>query len=493
MPDPNVLRVYKSTGEDANENPGQEYEYLEEHHQQGEVPINHYLPPQSSGQHSHDQRPSPPRQHQHPAEGSPPTPAQQLSSNNPGPSRIPGQQSPLSNPSRHYQFPKFPNETHPGRYDPRAPAQDTSQRQSSNQSDERRGRYASYGYPMVSMPAPYRGGTVAPVVEVDPAGRAYLSYPGYEYEGQISQGNTPGMVNQPNFGGRQPGPQPMYDMRDPSSSYYNTSLPAMAPPYYGSPVQYDPRMYGHDISPVRLYPGVPHRPPVPPLNSRQGIQQSQPRRGHRRQQSQPSTGASNPVKMKGVKDYPSLQGRLRLHPDSPGQKALPGWTGKVTTLAWEDEGTLCIMVEANGIEISRRCDNNMINGTKLLNYAGYTRGRRDGVLKHEQVRHVVKIGSMNLKGVWIPFERAMEMVQREDLLDSLYPLFVADLEAFLYHPLNLTRTLQVVRAAEVKNPVFRLWRESIPFRTDSSGENEENTSESGSGSSGVTQRDYYYN
>jgi len=44
--------------------------------------------------------------------------------------------------------------------------------------------------------------------------------------------------------------------------------------------------------------------------------------------------------------------------------------------------------------------NHMINGTKLLNVAGMTRGRRDGILKSEKVRHVVKIGPMHLKGVW---------------------------------------------------------------------------------------------
>jgi len=45
-------------------------------------------------------------------------------------------------------------------------------------------------------------------------------------------------------------------------------------------------------------------------------------------------------------------------------------------------------------------DNDFINGTKLLNVAGMTRGRRDGILKSEKTRHVVKIGPMHLKGVW---------------------------------------------------------------------------------------------
>lgn len=70
----------------------------------------------------------------------------------------------------------------------------------------------------------------------------------------------------------------------------------------------------------------------------------------------------------------------------------------------------------------------MINGTKLLNVAQMTRGRRDGILKLEKVRHVVKIGSMHLKGVWIPFERALSMAQRENIVDLLYPLFVRDIK-----------------------------------------------------------------
>jgi len=42
----------------------------------------------------------------------------------------------------------------------------------------------------------------------------------------------------------------------------------------------------------------------------------------------------------------------------------------------------------------------MINGTKLLNVAKMTRGRRDGILKAEKQKTVVKIGPMHLKGVW---------------------------------------------------------------------------------------------
>lgn len=45
-------------------------------------------------------------------------------------------------------------------------------------------------------------------------------------------------------------------------------------------------------------------------------------------------------------------------------------------------------------------DNSMINGTKLLNVCGMSRGKRDGILKNEKERIVVKVGAMHLKGVW---------------------------------------------------------------------------------------------
>lgn len=86
--------------------------------------------------------------------------------------------------------------------------------------------------------------------------------------------------------------------------------------------------------------------------------------------------------------------------DTTGQMAPHGMKPRVTATLWEDEGSLCFQVEANGVCVARREDNHMINGTKLLNVAGMTRGRRDGILKSEKTRHVVKIGPMHLKGVW---------------------------------------------------------------------------------------------
>ncbi|KAL4869995.1 hypothetical protein BDV12DRAFT_68347 [Aspergillus spectabilis] len=134
--------------------------------------------------------------------------------------------------------------------------------------------------------------------------------------------------------------------------------------------------------------------------------------------------------------------------DPAGQVAPPGAKPRVTATLWEDEGSLCYQVEAKGVCVARREDNHMINGTKLLNVAGMTRGRRDGILKSEKVRNVVKIGPMHLKGVWIPFERALEFANKEKITDLLYPLFVHNIGGLLYHPSNQTRTNMVVQESQ---------------------------------------------
>ncbi|KAI1859822.1 hypothetical protein JX265_010271 [Neoarthrinium moseri] len=134
--------------------------------------------------------------------------------------------------------------------------------------------------------------------------------------------------------------------------------------------------------------------------------------------------------------------------DTTGQVQPAGMKPRVTATLWEDEGSLCFQVEARGICVARREDNHMINGTKLLNVAGMTRGRRDGVLKSEKVKHVVKTGPMHLKGVWVPFEKALEFANKERITEMLYPLFVHNIGALLYHPTNQTRTNQVLAAVE---------------------------------------------
>ncbi|KAF1849519.1 apses-domain-containing protein [Cucurbitaria berberidis CBS 394.84] len=130
--------------------------------------------------------------------------------------------------------------------------------------------------------------------------------------------------------------------------------------------------------------------------------------------------------------------KLDLDFDNTGQIAPPGLAPRVHASLWEDEGTLCFEVESKSVRVARREDNHMINATKLLNVAGMNRGRRDGILRAERTRHVVKLGPTNLKGVWIPFERALEFANKERITEQLYPLFVYDIGALLYHPANRT-------------------------------------------------------
>ncbi|TAQ90684.1 hypothetical protein B7494_g1017 [Chlorociboria aeruginascens] len=148
--------------------------------------------------------------------------------------------------------------------------------------------------------------------------------------------------------------------------------------------------------------------------------------------------------------------------DTTGQIAPPGMKPRVTATLWEDEGSLCFQVEAKGVCVARREDNHMINGTKLLNVAGMTRGRRDGILKSEKMRHVVKIGPMHLKGVWIPFERALDFANKEKITELLYPLFVHNIGALLYHPTNQTRTNAVMAAAERRKQEQNQMRSTQP-------------------------------
>ncbi|PSS28386.1 hypothetical protein M430DRAFT_47391 [Amorphotheca resinae ATCC 22711] len=125
--------------------------------------------------------------------------------------------------------------------------------------------------------------------------------------------------------------------------------------------------------------------------------------------------------------------------DTTGQIAPPGMRPRLTTSIFEEEGGLCYQVDVNGICVARREDNHMINGTKLLNVAQMTRGRRDGILKAEKQKTVVKVGPMHLKGVWIPYDRALALANQEKITELLYPLFVHDIGALLYHPSNAAR------------------------------------------------------
>ncbi|CCE65916.1 hypothetical protein TPHA_0N01350 [Tetrapisispora phaffii CBS 4417] len=145
--------------------------------------------------------------------------------------------------------------------------------------------------------------------------------------------------------------------------------------------------------------------------------------------SSPDTGSASPI-VNSEEPTLSIASSLSSQTNSVKPEMLSTKPMVITT-NWKDENTICYQVEANGISVVRRADNDMINGTKLLNVTKMTRGRRDGILKAEKTRKVVKMGTLNLKGVWIPFDRAYCIARREKILDKLYPLFVKNIKAIL--------------------------------------------------------------
>lgn len=191
------------------------------------------------------------------------------------------------------------------------------------------------------------------------------------------------------------------------------------------------------------------------------LTQQQQQQQHQQQQGTSALSQPQPqhfVQMSGLatssNSTPLLLDTLNATTNSSvGQYQPPGIRPRVTTTMWEDEKTLCYQVDANNVSVVRRADNNMINGTKLLNVAQMTRGRRDGILKSEKVRHVVKIGSMHLKGVWIPFDRALAMAQREGIVDLLYPLFVRDIKRVILTGVTPSSSATASSAANASSSV----------------------------------------
>lgn len=258
--------------------------------------------------------------------------------------------------------------------------------------------------------------------------------------------HIPHVINAP------PTPQPQYYYQHPQpqypAAYYNgtagysqSTTPTPTDIQYAPYQQYQPQQ-------PQPQSQQPQQGYVNPYMSYQYVQQQQQQQQALYSQQQHYQNAYSHHQQQAVPMLPTIT-------DPTGQKPPPNFKPKITTTLWEDEGTLCFQVEARGICVARREDNNMINGTKLLNVSGMTRGRRDGILKGEKIRHVVKAGAMHLKGVWIPYDRALEFANKEKIIDLLYPLFVNDLKALLYHPANFARTAQVLNAAEKKKAEFQ--------------------------------------
>ncbi|KAI8646356.1 hypothetical protein BD408DRAFT_440046 [Parasitella parasitica] len=114
------------------------------------------------------------------------------------------------------------------------------------------------------------------------------------------------------------------------------------------------------------------------------------------------------------------------------QQQQPAQRPRITTSLWDDEETVCYQVDVRSICVARRQDNDMVNGTKLLNVTGMSRGKRDGILKNEKGRVVVKVGAMHLKGVWVTFARAKALAVQFNIVDQLHPLFADDPAPYFY-------------------------------------------------------------
>ncbi|POW18533.1 hypothetical protein PSHT_05708 [Puccinia striiformis] len=98
---------------------------------------------------------------------------------------------------------------------------------------------------------------------------------------------------------------------------------------------------------------------------------------------------------------------------------------------WDEENTYYYQVAHKGVTVGRLKGSGLVNGTKLLNLAGISRGKRDGILKNEKIRKVVKHGTMHLKGVWIAFDRAVFLAEQHEIADKIFPLLVVNLEHYV--------------------------------------------------------------
>lgn len=128
---------------------------------------------------------------------------------------------------------------------------------------------------------------------------------------------------------------------------------------------------------------------------------------------------------------------------------------KVFAKYWSTDGVFYYCMEINNISVCRRSIDSFVNGTKLLNAANLTRGRRDGLLKKVTNKFVVRNGIAPLRGVWIPLHVAQDFAGLEDIEDICYPLLEENLEdAFKSNP-------EFVNAINKKMKNFKDSTESI--------------------------------
>lgn len=355
-----------------------------------------------------------------------------------------------SNPSYSYSqnYPSYSNQMYPNGYIPDS-TQPSSNSVSQSQSAQPQNQQSQQGQPqdpyyvqqqqqqqqqsMMDQMGPYASQMYQPY----PAAAYQNPKMGYRGYPATASSQIPNYPIYPDYNNQIPPTNPM------SKQYSGLNIPTMnvAINTTQNPTLRQPTGPGTPV------PGNPQQPQPQPQQPQPQPQQSQalptaPSSLQNQQHARPI----NPTTIVSNANSSGFQ----LSPTA-GQIQPPGSRPKITTM-WEDEKTLCYQVEANGVSVVRRADNNMINGTKLLNVAKMTRGRRDGILKAEKTRYVVKIGSMHLKGVWIPFERALIMAQREGIADSLYPLFVKDIQKIIQQGTPTVKMGQYALNPKPSNP-----------------------------------------
>lgn len=296
-----------------------------------------------------------------------------------------------------------------------------------------------------------------------------------------------------------PAAAPWHARAWPSSRYYpetHAGLPPLAPPRPVPPTSDDDTFYA--LAPGVTIAGGSSGDSASP----RALGRASPRPHNNRSLLRPSTAGA-------------CADELELHHDAPS-------AARFSSTLWQDEKTICFQVYLNGVLVARRngtfprfcftcrvcvraravaddesmtrdrltqsilhtpaCqDNDMVNGTKLLNLCNLTRGKRDSILKNQPVRKVIKTGTLFFKGVWyvrtyccsagpkvlycrhgpyltsvsghragrIKLETARALAAQYRILPDLYPLFEdkARLERFAISPENAQRTAAVLAAA----------------------------------------------
>lgn len=136
---------------------------------------------------------------------------------------------------------------------------------------------------------------------------------------------------------------------------------------------------------------------------------------------------------------------------------------RLTTSPWDDQGTFCYQVDVKGQCVARRGDSDAINGTKLLNVVGLTRGKRDGILKNQKGRVVQRVGHSHLKGVWIPFSNAQELAEKYNIADLLFPLLEADIKPYLNPMDSHLRSRHAFATANAQAPPQSAYYQQSPY------------------------------